>query len=95
MMSGGIQAFDMIKRHKDNESLRKNINYFKTKGTYTRTAKSINIDYRTATKEQRAEIRKRIIEERKTERRKSTLTLILSLLATGILIFLMLKFVLP
>ena len=58
-MSGGIQVFDMIKRHKENENLRKNINYFKTKGTYTRTSKSLNIDYKTATKQELEQIRKK------------------------------------
>jgi len=64
-MSGGLQVFDMIKRHKENENLRKNIIYFKIKGTYTRTAKSINVDYRTATNEEREQIRNRVIDERK------------------------------
>ena len=94
-MSGGIQVFDMIKRHKENENLRKNINYFKTKGTYTRTSKSLNIDYKTATKEELEQIRKKVIDERKKDIIKSTMILIFSILVTGTLVLLLIKFVQP
>jgi hypothetical protein len=97
MMSGGIQIFDMIKRHKENESLRKNIKYkyFKAKGTYIRAAGSLNIDYRTATKEELQEIRTKIAEYRRMDRIKSVLAIAMSFLVTGTLIFLLLEFVRP
>jgi predicted RNA polymerase sigma factor len=93
-MAGGTHVFDMIKRLKENENLKKN-NYFKTRGAYTRISKSINVDYRQATDLERDEIRRRLIEERRNETRKFILTLALSTVFTGILIILFLKYVRP
>jgi hypothetical protein len=92
IMAGGTHVFDMIKRLKENENLRKN-NYFKTKGAYTRTSKSINVDYRQATDSQKEEIRRRVIEERRNETQKFIMTLTLSTFFTGVLIILLLKYV--
>ena len=93
-MAGGTHVFDMIKRLKENENLKKN-NYFKTKGAYTRISKSINVDYRQATDSEKEEIRRRLVEERKNERRKVILTLTLSAFFTGTLIIFFLKYVWP
>ena len=49
-MAGGVSAFDMIKRLKENENLRKK-KYFKNKNSYTLKLESVNIDYKTASKE--------------------------------------------
>ena len=65
-MAGGTSAFDMIKRLKENENLRKK-KYFKNKNSYTLKLDSVNLDYKTASKEQRAEIRKRVLEEGRVE----------------------------
>jgi len=91
-MAGGTSAFDMIKRLKENENLRKK-KYFKNKNSYTLKLDSVNLDYKTASKEQRAEIRKRVLEEGRAERKKSTRILILSILIVVILIPIFLYFV--
>ena len=91
-MAGGTSAFDMIKRPKENENLRKK-KYFKNKNSYTLKLDSVNLDYKTASKEQRAEIRKRVLEEGRAERKKSTRILILSILIVVILIPIFLYFV--
>lgn len=91
-MAGGTSIFDMIKRHKKNENLRKK-KYFKNKNSYTLKLDSVNLDYKTASKEQLAEIRKRVLEERKAEQQKSIRILILSVLIVVILIPIFLYFV--
>ena len=92
-MAGGTHVFDMIKRLKENENLKKK-NYFKKiKDTDKRTSKSINVDYKTATKEEREEIRNRISAERKWEIKKSLMILIFSILVTVTLMLLLLKYV--
>ena len=91
-MAGGTHVFDMIKRLKENENLKKN-NYFKTKRAYTRVSKSINIDSRIATNSEREEMRRRLVEEREGERRRLVLTLILSTALTAIILFLFWKYV--
>ncbi len=91
-MAGGTSIFDMIKRHKENENLRKK-KYFKNKNSYTLKLNSVNLDYKTASKEQLAEIRKRVLEEGKAERQKSIRILILSILIVIILIPIFLYFV--
>ena len=93
-MAGGTHVFDMIKRLKENENLKKN-NYFKTNGAYTRISKFINVDYRQATDSEKGEIRRRVVEERRNERRKFILTLTLSAFFTGTLIIFFLKYVWP
>lgn len=94
-MAGGTHVFDMIKRLKDNENLRKK-NYFKkTKTKYTRTLKSMDLDYKTATKEERQEIKNKIIQEQSRETIKMILILIVSILVTGMIVVSILKFVKP
>lgn len=84
-MAGGTHVFDMIKRLKENENL-KNKNYFKIRNTYKRVTALHLTDYKTASKEQRASIRKAIIAERKKENTKSILALTLSVIITAVLI---------
>lgn len=91
-MAGGTHAFDMIKRLKENENLRKN-NYFKAKSAYAKISKAINVEFRSATYSERQEIRRRIIKERRTKKIKAVVALVLSTILTGILLFLFLKFV--
>lgn len=83
----GTHAFDMIKRLKENENLRKK-KYFKNKNAYTLKLDSINLDYKTASKEQLAEIKKRILKENLAERRKSIRLMIVSVLITLLLLLL-------
>ena len=93
--AGGTHVFDMIKRLRENENLKKK-NYFKkTKDTYKRTSKSINVDYKTATKEEREEIRAKISAARKWEIKKSLMILIFSVVVIVTLILLLLKYVGP
>lgn len=91
-MSGGTHVFDMIIRLRNNENLRK-MNYFKTKKTYTRHSKLINVDFRTATQEQRDEIRRRVIDERTLEKRKSMVAFLLSLFVTATIVLLLIRFI--
>lgn len=91
-MAGGTSAFDMIKRFKENENLRKK-KYFKNKNSYTLKLESVNIDYKTASKEQLAEIRKKVLAEGIAERKKSIRLLIVSIVITIILIPIFLFFV--
>lgn len=90
-MAGGTHVFDMIKRLKENENLKKN-NYFKTKSTYTRIAKSINIDHRQATDLERAQIRRRLLNNRREEIRTFIIASVLSMVLMGVTIFLLFKY---
>lgn len=93
-MAGGTHVFDMIKRLRDNENLRKK-NYFKTKDTYRRTAESLNIDVQTASHEEREKLRNKIIQYQAHEKRTKIKVLLMSIVLTAILIVVILKFVLP
>jgi hypothetical protein len=93
-MAGGTHVFDMIKRLRNNENLRKK-NYFKTKNTYHRTAASLNIDVRTANYEEREKLRNKIIQSQAREKRTKIKALLVSILLTAILVIAILKFVLP
>lgn len=93
-MAGGTHVFDMIKRLRDNENLRKK-SYFKVKDTYHRTAISNNIEFRTATKEERESIRAKVIEEQKADARRAIQLLMISILLTAILVVVLIRFVLP
>ena len=92
-MSGGVHILDMIKRHKENEALRKNINYFKTRKYYTHAAKSIGVSYRTATEGERDQIRRQVMVQRKQDLAKSIITLVISLIIGGMLVVLVIKIV--
>jgi len=94
-MAGGTHVFDMIQRLKDNENLRKKNHFKKTKNTYTRTSKSMDLDYKTATKEERKEIKDKIIQEQTRETRRRILILLLSILVTVVMVILILRFVKP
>lgn len=84
--------FDMIKRLRQNNNLRKK-NYFKKSiASYRKTSKAINIDYRSATEDELQQIRNAVIEDRKRESKKSVLILIVSAIVTGLLLLLILSF---
>lgn len=89
-MAGGTHVFDMIKRLRDNENLRKK-NYFKTRDTYHRTAESINVELVTATKEEQEKIRTKIIEDQNAET-KRTIKLLLVSIALILLVLLSLYY---
>jgi hypothetical protein len=93
-MAGGTHVFDMIKRLKENENLKKN-NYFKTKGTYEKIDKTINVDFRQASTSEREEIRRLMAKERRHETRRFIITLVLSTGLTALILFLFSKFVRP
>jgi len=94
-MAGGTHVFDMIKRLKENANLRNKRNYFKKQHTYTGTSKSILADNIAESKEQQEEIRKVTKDERIKDMRRSIIGLVLSILAVGTLVLLLLKFVRP
>ena len=94
-MAGGTHVFDMIQRLKDNENLRKQNHFKKSKNIYTRTSKSMDLDYKTATKEERQEIKNKLIQEQTRETRKRILILILSIIVMGTMVMLLLKFLKP
>ena len=85
-MAGGTHAFDMIKRLKENENLKKN-DYFKTRHMYTQPSGSPGIDHKSSTKEERQKIRDRIIQQENREGKRQLLILILSLIITVALAF--------
>lgn len=91
-MAGGTHAFDMIKRLRDNDNLRKK-NYFKTKDTYQRTASSLSLDYKTSTEEEREILRAKIIEEQARETRRKIVMLIISTALAVALIAILIWFV--
>ena len=93
-MAGGTHVFDMIKRLKENENLKKN-NYFKTKRTYKKIAKTINVDFRQASNSEREEIRRVMVKERRGETRRFIITLVLSTALTALILFLFSKFAKP
>lgn len=90
-MAGGTHVFDMIKRLRDNDNLRKNDYFKKTRELYRKTSTSINLDYRKATDIERQEIRRKVIESRKRETVKASMVLALSLIVTLLLILFVLN----
>jgi hypothetical protein len=93
-MAGGTHAFDMIKRLRENENLRKH-KYFKAKDTYHRPGKPHEEEFLTATTEEKEKLRARIIREQRRESIKTIKFLIISIVLTAILVVLMIKFALP
>lgn len=91
-MAGGTSAFDMIKRLKENENLRKK-KYFKNKNSYTLKTDTVNPEYNTASQKQLEEIRKRTLAENLADRKRSIRLLILSVFILLILIPFFLYFV--
>ena len=84
--------FDMIKRLRENDNLRKKDYFKKSRESYRRTSKAINIDYRTATEHERQQIRNAVIKDRNRDAHKSILILVASVIVTGLLILLILSF---
>ena len=92
-MAGGTHVFDMIKRLKENANLRNKRNFFKKKPNYPVASKSILADNKIETQEQHDQILKMAEGERKEERRRLILVLIISVLTVATLILLFLKLV--
>jgi hypothetical protein len=94
-MAGGTHAFDMIKRLKENENLRKRRNYFKAKERYQIIEKHLLIDYKTASHEQRQLLRREVIRRQRQERTSVIITfLTLATVALAITVA-VLKFLQP
>jgi hypothetical protein len=94
MLGGGFgHLADMIVRMRNNSNLLKKQKYFHKKELYKKASSKIAFDERVATKEEleiiRAEVRKLRIDEVK----KSIFSLTLSLIITGVVLFLLLQFV--
>jgi hypothetical protein len=94
MLGGGFgHLADMIVRMRNNSNLLRKQKYFHKKELYIKASSKIALDERVATKEEleiiRAEVRKLRIDEIK----KSVLSLILSAIITGVVLFLLLQFV--
>lgn len=84
-MAGGLHVFDMIKKLRENKSLKEK-NYFKNKETLARSSNSIDGNYRTATKEERESIIREVLSSREQEKNRFIKILIVSLVVTAILI---------
>ena len=92
-MAGGTHAFDMIKRLKQNEALRK-LPYFKRKHEYHVAEKALGIEYKTASEEEKELLRKELL-KRRSQVTKSVITSFLILAALAlIIVVVVLKFVL-
>lgn len=76
-MAGGTHAFDMIKRLKENENLRKRRNYFKAKERYQIAEKYLNVDYKAANHEQRQLLRREVVRRRQRERTSAIVTFVI------------------
>ena len=91
-MAGGTSAFDMIKRLKENENLRKK-KYFKNKNKYSLNTDQVNTDDIHATEEQREEVRRKALTDDFAERKRSVRLLLISLVIVIVLIPLFMLFV--
>ncbi|MGE0587821.1 MAG: hypothetical protein AB7O48_04560 [Cyclobacteriaceae bacterium] len=84
-MAGGLHVFDMIKKLRENKSLKEK-NYFKNKDTLAKSSSSIDGNYRIATKEERESIIKGVLISHEQEKRRFIKILVVSILVTAILI---------
>ena len=84
-MAGGTHVFDMIKKLRENKSLKEK-NYFKTKNTPTKKSDSIDSNYKSATVEDREKIKNEILKENEKTSRHSIEVLIISVLVTFVLV---------
>jgi len=91
-MAGGTHVFDMIKKLRENNALKEK-GYFKTKDSVARKSDSIDLNYKIATDEEKEKILIGVIEESEKEARRSLKVLLISVLATGILVLLILLLV--
>ena len=94
-MAGGTHAFDMIKRLKGNEDLRKRRNYFKAKERYQIIEKHLLIDYKTASHEQRQLLRREVVRRRRQERMSAITTFLILTIVALVITVAVLKFLLP
>jgi hypothetical protein len=92
-MAGGTHAFDMIKRLKENENLKKNNYYKKTKTSYKQKLNALNVDYISCSEEERKSIREKIKDDERKQVKKSLTILLLSVIIIAITGIYLLNFV--
>jgi hypothetical protein len=80
-MAGGTHVFDMIKRIRENENLRKRSYFKKIRNRYIRQYDSLKISYKDATPIERLEIRRNVMAERKRDMLKFLIGFIFLILA--------------
>ena len=90
-MAGGTHGFDMIKRLKENENLRK-LNYFKAGKRYPASGGTTSADKRTLTKEDTERLIHSIKHDQKAEKLRRILILGVSILLCGALILFLLVY---
>ncbi len=90
---GSYYLLDMINKIKYNESLRRKKNVFKdNRDAYLKVSNREAVFFKTATKEQLAEIRTKVIEERKKESKKRIFILIISIPIAAICVYLIAEY---
>ena len=94
-MAGGTHALDMIKRLKENENLRKRRSYFKAKERYKITEKHLQIDYKTASHEERQLLRREVVRRQRQERTSAIITFLILTIIALVITALALKFLRP
>lgn len=92
-MAGGTHGFDMIKKLRENENLRKRRNYFKAKERYQLIERDLKIDYKTANSDQRQLLRRELVKRQQHERIAAIITLfVLGVVAIMIIIIVWMYF---
>ncbi len=91
-MAGGTHVFDMIKRLRENENLRK-LNYFKKTGKrYPASGGTTSADERVLTNEETRALIYTIKRGQRTETLRRFLILVVSALVFGLLVLIVLKY---
>lgn len=93
-MAGGTHAFDMIKRMKQNEKLRK-LPYFKRKQEYRAIEENLGIHYKTATPEEKELLRNELHKRYRQENKLAIITFLALFGFSIVVVVLILKFLLP
>jgi len=87
-MGGGGFLYDMIHKLRENERILKKSNRFRNhRDEYYRATIGTPVNFKTATKEQLAEIRAKVVEERKREAKKRIFILIISIPIAAICVY--------
>lgn len=92
IMAGGTHVFDMIKRLRENENLRR-LSYFKTRKSYNPTTGGMATDNRTFTTGEWHSGKYSIKKDQRTEMLRVILALGIAILLCGALILFLLKFI--
>lgn len=92
-MAGGTHAFDMIKRLRENENLRK-LNYFKTGKRYSASGRGTTLpDEHALTTGEADALRRSIRRDQRTQTRRQLFVLLLSVVLLGALILITLQLI--